>query len=159
MTVLHPLDRPVWSTLSGRQANLSIVQGGARRLDPSYGIFAAVADESPACLADLAQLVLATGDLAIVEGSEPPPIAGVTVTSSALCWQMIAEGAVKPAPADLGFEPLTEADAPQMLALATLTRPGAVLLAHSSVGRLHRGEAGRPPGGHGRGADEARWVH
>ena len=42
----HPLDRPVWSALTSRQAHLAVGGARAKRLAPGYGIFAAVADES-----------------------------------------------------------------------------------------------------------------
>ena len=37
----HPLDRPVWSALSGRQLALSLGDGSARRFAPDIGPLAA----------------------------------------------------------------------------------------------------------------------
>lgn len=124
---MHPLDRPIWSSLTGRQATLAISEGVAVRFAPAYGLFAALPDVSPPALRDLAGLVRRHGDVALVEPEPPPPVPGVRVVSEAVCWQMVAE-VLTPGP-EPGFEilPLTEADAPEMLALATLTRPGPFL--------------------------------
>jgi hypothetical protein len=54
MTSLHPLDQPVWSALTGRQAHLAIIEGGARCYNPACGVFAALADGSASSLAGLA---------------------------------------------------------------------------------------------------------
>jgi predicted GNAT family acetyltransferase len=120
----HPLDRPAWSSLSGRQSSLAFVHGGARRLDPDFGLFAAVADNAPESLAALGELVRAHGEVGLVERFDPPPVPGTRVVSSALCWQMVAEDLAEPAPVAFSIEPLTQADASDMLALATLTKPG-----------------------------------
>ncbi|HYG27167.1 MAG TPA: GNAT family N-acetyltransferase [Caulobacteraceae bacterium] len=124
MTSAHPLDRAAWNALSGRQSHLAIVEGRARRYDPAYGVFAAVEDHSPASLADLAVLVAAHGDVALLQADPPPRAPGLAVVSQDLGVQMVAE-ALSPAPPP-GFDivPLTDADGPQMLALATLTEPG-----------------------------------
>ena len=56
MSSPHPLDRPVWSALNGRQSHLAIRRGGAVRFDPQFGMFAAV-DGSPESLAALGALI------------------------------------------------------------------------------------------------------
>ena len=121
----HPLDRPAWSALIGRQSHLAVVGGGARRMDPDFGLFAGTEDQSPESLAALGELVRAHGgDVGLVERFDPPPVPGTRVVSSALCWQMVAEDLAEPAPVTFAIQPLTQADAPDMLALATLTTPG-----------------------------------
>lgn len=120
----HPLDRPVWSSLTGRQSHLAITRGGALRMDPDFGLFAAVADETPESLAALGELVRAHGNSGLVELSRPPPVPGAAVLSSALCWQMAARAVTPLKPLDFEIAPLGDADAPEMLALATLTKPG-----------------------------------
>lgn len=119
----HPLDRPVWSSLTTRQAALAEGGGGALRFKADYGIFMASVDASEPSLAALGRLLPADGQVALVETEAFPPVPGADAVSAVL-WQMTAE-AIIPGPAP-GFEiePLTEADAPQMLALATLTKPG-----------------------------------
>ena len=130
----HPLDRPIWSSLTGRQAAFGLVQGGARRFAPEYGVFAAVADTSPVNLAALGDKIRAHGDVANVEAEPPPPVAGATVISQAVCWQMVAERLPEAPPAAFPILPLSDADAPEMLALATLTRPGPFLARTHQLG-------------------------
>ncbi len=123
MTSPHPLDRPVWSSLTSRQAHVALSNGLARRFDPAFGLFAAAADASPQSLAALTALVAKRDVVAIVEAEPQPPLPGVKAEAHVV-WQMVTgRPADWPAPA---FEvvPLTAADAPQMLALATLTKPG-----------------------------------
>ncbi|MFL5296880.1 MAG: GNAT family N-acetyltransferase [Phenylobacterium sp.] len=120
----HPLDRPIWASLTGRQAPLALAEGRALRFDPAYAMFAAVADTSGASLEGLAALIRAHGEAALVERDEAPAIPGAVVASRAICVQMTAE-AITPGPApDFAVEPIGEAEAGEMLALATLTRPG-----------------------------------
>lgn len=119
----HPLDRAVWAALTTRQAGLALGDARARRLAPAYGLFAAAADRSPESLAALAELVLGTGDAAFFEADPPSALPGLAVTPGDPISQMVAEAPVFVEPA---FEviPLDEADAPEMLELATLTKPG-----------------------------------
>ena len=125
MQAHHPLDRPVWSALTTRQADLALGDGRAVRLAPDYGLFAAVADASPESLASLAALIPANGQVALVEAEAPPPVPGASVAARSSIWQMVTDGLTPAGPApDFEIAPLTEVDAPQMLALATLTRPG-----------------------------------
>lgn len=120
------LDRPILAMLtSRRQTGLAVVRGGALRLDPAYGIFAALADDTPASRQALGGLVRELGDVALVEPTQAPAVPGARVVSEALCWQMVAEAPGEPARAP-AFEivDLGPGDTAEMLALATLTRPG-----------------------------------
>ncbi|WEK42112.1 MAG: GNAT family N-acetyltransferase [Candidatus Sphingomonas colombiensis] len=124
MPLPHPLDRPTWSALNGRHARFAIVRGGARRYDPAYGVFAAIEDRFDASLADLVALVAEHGDVALLEVDPPTDAPGVSVASQDLGVQMSATSLTSgPAPA-VQLTPLGESDAPEMLALATLTEPG-----------------------------------
>jgi predicted GNAT family acetyltransferase len=133
---MHPLERPVWSALTSRQSAVAVTTGGAVRFSPEYGIFAALADESEASLAALGALVAATGDVAVVEAKAPPPVPGTRVTSEALCWQMVMTDPAPAPPPAFEIAPLTEADAPEMLALATLTKPGPFFGRTHQLGRF-----------------------
>lgn len=120
----HLLDRPVWSAFTGRQADVAIRRGGALRVHPDFGLFAGAVDNSAEALADLGELVLEMGTVGLIELAAAPPVPGTEVVSSAVCLQMVAETVV---PAwDVPFEliSLADADAAEMLALATLTKPG-----------------------------------
>lgn len=46
----HPLDRPVWTSLTTRQADLALGDRAAVRFRPAVNLFAAGADQSPAVL-------------------------------------------------------------------------------------------------------------
>ncbi|MFC3711043.1 GNAT family N-acetyltransferase [Sphingoaurantiacus capsulatus] len=119
----HPLDRPVWSTLTTRHAALAVGDARAWRIDPTVGPFAAAADASPENLSALAALLPADEEFWLVEGEALPLPPGVRVTREAALDQMVAE-AVAPPTATFEIIPLGDADAPEMLALATLTQPG-----------------------------------
>jgi len=119
----HPLDRAVWSALTTHQADLALGDGQARRLAPEYGLFAAAADASDENLLALAALVHSTGEAALFEADPPREIPGLTLTPGDPVSQMVTEA---PAPAAADFEviALGDADAAEMLDLATLTKPG-----------------------------------
>jgi len=123
--VSHPLDRPIWSALtSERQASLAVGANGALRFAPGYGVFAASVDQSPESLAAMAALERPEGVICTVEADPIPVPPGLSVVKEATLAQMVLV-ALAPAKArDIAIEPLTEADAPAMLALATLTEPG-----------------------------------
>jgi predicted GNAT family acetyltransferase len=159
MTPIHPLDRPVWQTLSGRQQTLSLGGDLARRFDPDYGAFAASRDASPEALAALEALIPAGGAVWLVEAEAPALPPGTVAKVSAVCNQMVCEALTSPnTPAAFEIAGLTEADAPQMLALATLTNPGPFFArthqlgdfvgVKTAEGRLlaMAGERMRPPG-------------
>ena len=122
---VHPLDRVVWNAFTTRQAHLALVDGGAFRVHPDFGLFAATADNAPDSLAALGRLVHAhSGEVGVVERFDPPRVPGTAVTKRAVINQMVAERLAEPKSVDFEIQPLTDADAPQMLALATLTAPG-----------------------------------
>jgi len=124
MTPNHPLDRPVWSALTGRQANLAVGDvRAALRIDPAYGLFAAAADASPHSTEALGRLNTSPNGMGLVETGDMPVPPNATVRSRAACVQMVA-GSLNGGGKSVAFEPLGEADAAAMLALATLTVPG-----------------------------------
>ena len=125
MKTAYPLDRPVWSMLTGRQAHLAEGDARAARIDRGYGVFGVAVDTGAEAQAALAALVPGDGEIWIVEG-EPwkvPP--GTREVRRAVLAQMVAEG---PPPASRDGEPailaLGEADAPEMAALADHAKPG-----------------------------------
>lgn len=131
MTPSHPLDRPVWSALTGRVASLAIRRdvgrGAAVRLDPDVGVFVAAADasaDSRAALNDLCRRYPGSGMVELEDGPMAPMLPNAPVVSRAACVQMTA-AVLTPAPdGPLEVLSLGEPDAEEMLALATLTRPG-----------------------------------
>ena len=119
----HPLDRPAWSALNSGQSHLAVGDDRAKRYAEGYAVFLASADDSAESLAALAALNPPDGGLILMEAPPAPLAPGMTEASRRDGVQMICS-ALNPGAADLVFEDLTEADAPEMLALATLTRPG-----------------------------------
>jgi predicted GNAT family acetyltransferase len=119
----HPLDRPIWSALTSRQAHLAQGDERALRFAPDYGMFAAAADGSEESLAALAALADCEGGVAVVEADPGPDPPGATVATKARVDQMVLRE-LPPGEVSFAYEALTDDDAPQMLALATLTRPG-----------------------------------
>jgi predicted GNAT family acetyltransferase len=121
--VTHPLDRPVWSALTGkRQAHLALGDAQAMRFDPAYALFAVAADDAPESVEALARLIPAGGVVGLVEAGEVALPQGVPMRQAA-CVQMTAQALTAGGP-DIAFEELGNADAAEMLALATLTEPG-----------------------------------
>lgn len=125
MTAPHPLDRPVWTMLTGRQAHLAEGDARAVRIDRGYGVFGVAADTGAEAQAALAALVPDDGEIWIVEGERWPVPAGTREVKRAVLAQMVAEG---PPPAPRDGEPtilgLDEEDAPEMAALADHAKPG-----------------------------------
>ncbi|WP_269713779.1 GNAT family N-acetyltransferase [Caulobacter sp. NIBR2454] len=122
----HPLDRPIWSALTGRQASYAIPGGRAARFHPDAAVFAAAGDDSPEALDDLARILREAGVGVVLQTDPTPPLPGLTVEKQGDVVQMVTERLASPTP-PRPIEPavrLTDADAAEMLALATLTEPG-----------------------------------
>jgi predicted GNAT family acetyltransferase len=115
----HPLDRPVWNALTSRQAHLARGDARALRFDPQYGQFAACANPRDT---DALVPLMADGGIGVVEAADTPFPPGLHV-HHAICNQMTA-AAITPGEPRFAVVPLGDADAGDMLALATLTRPG-----------------------------------
>ncbi len=128
----HPLDRPVWSALTTRQAAIALGDHLSRRFAPDTGIFAAAADASPESLAALAAF---SGPICLMEppGAALPP--RLTILAADPCHQMLAP-AIAPSPEPAGLVALTDADAPAMQALAALTKPGPFFARTNRLGRF-----------------------
>lgn len=120
----HPLDRAVWNALTSRQAHLAVKHGSVLRFDPAYARFCAVAEGADGEV-DLRALADRTGPLALFE-TDPICPPGLEVIERIDCLQMTCE-ALTAGGREIDFEPLTDADGPEMLALAQLTQPGPFL--------------------------------
>lgn len=131
----HPLDRPAWSALTGGWAHLASGDERALRVEPEHGPFAAAADFSSNSLSALAQLPGADKEMWLVETGPLPALPGLAVLREADVCQMVAD-AITPGGPDFAVEELGEADAAEMLMLATLTRPGPFLAKTHRLGRF-----------------------
>jgi predicted GNAT family acetyltransferase len=131
----HPLDNPIWNALSSRQAVFGEGGPSAKRFLGDVSPFAAAANASQEAVAALGALVPETGDISLLQVAPPAPPLGVAMTMSALGVQMVASEMTQ---SDRTFpiEPLGDADAADMLALATLTRPGPFRARTHQLGRF-----------------------
>jgi predicted GNAT family acetyltransferase len=117
------LDRPIHAALSSRHADLAERDGAALRYRADISPLAGLGDASPASRAALARL-LRPGDTAVLLQADAIDVPdGLEATLQAEAVQMVAE-APPPAAEDPRIVPLGEADIDEMVALATLVRPG-----------------------------------
>ncbi|MBW8845575.1 MAG: GNAT family N-acetyltransferase [Burkholderiales bacterium] len=130
---MSDLDRPVWASLQ-HQPHWALGDERARRFKPDINRFAAACDDSAKSLAALADLV-GPGDDAVYLAQVPRIAvpAGLVVVKEALGVQMMATRALA---VDDELQPLGDADAADMLALATLTEPGPFLPRTHTMGRF-----------------------
>jgi len=131
----HPLDRPIWTAPTTRQAALAQVAGGVRRYDPAFAPFAASTDATSESYAGLATLVPQGEQVCLQQDEAVVPPTGFVLVRAADTVQMIAER-IEAAPATFRFEELTPADAAEMLALAQLTKPGPFAARTHELGRF-----------------------
>jgi ribosomal protein S18 acetylase RimI-like enzyme len=131
----HPLDRPIWSALTSRQAAFGSDGAFARRFHEEIGPFAAAIDVSADAVAALGALTHADDDMSLLERSPPPPPAGVTLKMSAAGVQMVVK-ALNARGSGAPFEALSDADVPDMIALATLTKPDPFRAKTHTLGRF-----------------------
>lgn len=133
----HPLDRAVFNALTTRLSRFTTpdsgpdLGSGAVRLDPEVGVFLAAADDTAQSRKAMAELARRYPGAGLVELEDGPMAGvlpeGVPVAAQVALVQMTATALTPAGPAaqmDDVIEELGEADAPAMLALATLTRPG-----------------------------------
>jgi predicted GNAT family acetyltransferase len=118
------LDRPVWHALTTRQIHHAVGHGSACRFDRSIGPFSAARDATPESLADLVALAAPGETLLFAELEEVPAPPGLVTEAVTPGVQMVLEALVPPRPTDALIEKLSDRDAAEMLALATLTKPG-----------------------------------
>lgn len=133
---MHPLDRPVWASLSTWHEAASIGGPLARRFARDVNVFASARDDSAAALAALAELVQ-PGEQAYV--AQVPQIVtppGCVVAVAGHGVQMVATRSLRPQASLEGLLPLGDADAAEMLALARLTEPGPFLERTHTMGRF-----------------------
>jgi predicted GNAT family acetyltransferase len=107
----------------------------ARRFLRDVNLFASARDDSPAALAELSALVHPGEQVFVAQVPEiviPPDLVEV---KAALGVQMLATRAPSPV-SRLDITPLTDTDAPEMVALAELTEPGPFLERTNRMGRF-----------------------
>jgi len=131
---MHPLDRPVWASLTTHHAALSEGNELARRFARDVNLFASSCEETPVAVAALAQLVKPEESIFILQVAEvvvPPAFVAVKAAKGV---QMVATLTMTPETDCGDMLVLTDEDAPEMLALATLTEPGPFLARTHTMG-------------------------
>lgn len=152
---MHPLDNPVYTSLTGPHAPFAERRGSALRYPVDVSPFGALpANPGAEDWADVAALVGAGGIVALATvGVTPPPDWEVLFRGTGV--QLVDDG-VAAAP-DAEAVRLTPADVPEMLALVERTKPGPFLARTIELGAylgIRRegaliamaGERLRPPG-------------
>ncbi len=130
----HPLDCPIWSALGSRQSAFGDDGSLARRFNEDISPFAACVGASAEAVAALGALAHGDDDMSLLERDPPPPPQGVALKMSATGVQMMLT-TLTPG-ADIACDHLGDADAPDMLALATLTKPGPFRARTHKLGRF-----------------------
>ena len=124
---MHPLDRPVWASLTTHHASLSEGNTLARRFARDVNLFASSRDETQVAIATLAELVRPGESVFVLQVPEVVIPPGLVESKAAKGMQMVTSSGTAVSPDRDGIRTLTDADAPEMLALARLTAPGPFL--------------------------------
>jgi ribosomal protein S18 acetylase RimI-like enzyme len=122
----HPLDHPVWSSLTGPHQSFALTTGNARRYRPEVSPFAAIAPEDSSDSWDELGTLVEPGDRVAVFGPSslaPAPPAGWQVKLEIVGIQMVATDALQDRPYPEATV-LGPADNTEMLDLVARTQPG-----------------------------------
>lgn len=133
---MHPLDRPIWSSLATAHEALSLGDARARRYLTDVNLFASARDDSDEALAALAALVgpgKQVYQLQVPAITVPPSLVAV---KQAWGVQMVAPQPLVASDDEGDIVPLGDDDAAEMLALATLTQPGPFFTRTYRMGRF-----------------------
>lgn len=132
---MNGLDRPVWASLTTFHAPLA--EGGdlARRFARDVNLFASTHEDTPDALASLAELVRPLEHVYILQVPAIVVPRGLRAAKVAMGVQMVATRPLAPQSGE-ELVLLGDADAPEMLALATLTEPGPFLARTHRMGRF-----------------------
>lgn len=131
----HPLDRPAWSALTTRQSHLALGNERALRFETDFAMFAAARDDSAESLRALVEIMPESGSVILLQAGKSivPPGAVAEFQTSAV--QMVAKQ-FEPCEPTGNIVPLSEADAPQMRALADLAKPGPFQIRTHELGQF-----------------------
>ena len=124
MTANNALNNPMWSALTSAQAHFAIGGSLGKRYPAEVAPFIAAPEPSSAAAEALAELV-APGEIVNIVSVTPKLDRGWEVLATGNIVQMIwRDDAAAPDEDMAGITALTEADAPDMLALTALVFPG-----------------------------------
>ena len=131
---MHPLDRPVWASLTTHHVVLSEGNELARRFARDVNLFASARDDTPQAVAELASLVKSEETIFILQVPEIVIPPGLVAVKAAKGVQMVAPRGMTLETLGDDILTLEQEDAPEMLALATLTEPGPYLARTPAMG-------------------------
>ena len=114
---------PVWHALQTKHRHFAVTDGEACRYPADVAPFAAVATPSRSALQSLHSL-LAPGEYVWIVGESYPSVPELTCEETLECLQMVLPEEVSPPSPTLDIVPLSNANAPEMVALTTLAFPG-----------------------------------
>jgi ribosomal protein S18 acetylase RimI-like enzyme len=134
--VTHPLDRPAWNALTTRQTAFADGNPLAWRFRPELIPFAAARDDSPEAIDALGALPDPGEHMTLAELHEPIVPPGFAPFIAAQIVQMLA-AKIPPPVEDKRIELLSDADAAEMLELATLAKPGPFTLKAQALGEFY----------------------
>jgi len=114
---------PVWHALQTKHRHFAVTDGDACRYPADVAPFAAVAAPSRSALQSLHSL-LVPGDYVWLVGESYPSLPELTYEETLECLQMALPEEVSPPSPALDIVRLSNANAPEMVALTTLAFPG-----------------------------------
>src|SRR6185369_16418669 len=124
-----PLDNPIWTALTTKQAQHAHSSALARRFPPEMTLLGALAANTAMAFDSLAQLI--QRDAVTLYFTSPPQIpTGWEIARAVELHQMVQEAEALPPTAQASAHEvieLTPADVPEMSVLYTATRPGRTL--------------------------------
>ncbi|MBD8881806.1 GNAT family N-acetyltransferase [Rhodanobacter sp. 7MK24] len=133
---MEPLDRPVWTSLTTLHAGLALGDALAKCYLPEVNRFASARDDSDEALAALAVLVRPANLVFVLQMPEIRIPPGLVASKTAKGVQMVAAASLAAEAGPDEVLSLGDADAPEMLALATLTQPGPFLRQTHRMGQF-----------------------
>lgn len=144
----NPLDNPIWSALTSRQAHLALGGRLAKRYPKDMATIAAVASSEPAAYAELAALIaddeavyLAGAELRHIELQLP---SSLKIKHQTSITQMVYSRQAREPENDKDITILSEADLPEMLELISLAHLGPFQARTYQLGRYlgirHQGQ-------------------
>jgi ribosomal protein S18 acetylase RimI-like enzyme len=119
----NPLDQPPWSALTSSHAAFAVGDNLARRYRPEFSPLSGLREVSAPCLQALSAL-MQPGEAVGVFGDEPTAASGDLVEVVHRPLEQFVYDKRDVSAGDLKPLLLSEADAPEMMALAKLTEPG-----------------------------------
>src|SRR5882724_6649261 len=129
----HPLDHPIWNALTSTQSSLAEGGARARRYPSAIAPFAAMADLSPPSFAALGEL-MSRSDQAVLFTTEPVTAPAEFKLLLAATGEQMIGAPVETTMRSAEIITLGANDAPAMVELTKLTKPGPFTLRTHELG-------------------------